>query len=157
SVRYLKWIQERITSASDMILPVAGAAAVGHASFPDRVMSRQGALPDPGGAARLDALARSRRILADVAQDHGVAQDRLLDRVQWRDVSAARRCAVHRIWKEAKLGVTEIARMFNRTPGAISQIVRSMELGARHCSKCANSGSARPKGANPGARRKVWI
>ena len=37
------------------------------------------------------------------------------------------RQAVHRIWKEAKLGVTEIGRMFNRTPSAISQLIRAME------------------------------
>lgn len=137
SVRYLKWIKERMTSASDMILPVAGGLAVGSEAFLARVLSRQGAIPDGGGAARLAALAKARKILAEVAQSRGLEVERLLDRVQWRDVSAARRQAVHRIWKEARLGVTEIGRMFNRTPSAISQIVRSMEIGPGSGSRAA--------------------
>jgi hypothetical protein len=31
------------------------------------------------------------------------------------------------MWKELGLGVTEIGRLFNRTPSAISQAIRIME------------------------------
>ncbi len=69
----------------------------------------------------------ARRILAEVAQARGIPAERLTSRVQWRDVSAARREAVHRIWKEAGLGVTEISHLFTRTPSAISQMIRAVE------------------------------
>ena len=128
SVRYLKSLKERMKAASDIILPVARGQVVGHQSFLDRVEARRelaGVASDP--EARRESLSQARRIMAEVAERRGLAEERLTSRLQWRDVSAARREAIHRIWKEARLGVTEISRLFNRTPSAISQIVRAME------------------------------
>jgi putative transposase len=126
SVRYLKTLKERMKAASDILLPVARGRVVGHESFLERAQGRH---EEPGRPpeARAAGLAQARRIMAEVAARRGIEESRLADRVQWRDVSAARREAVHRIWKEARLGVTEISRLFNRTPSAISQIVRAME------------------------------
>ena len=41
-----------------------------------------------------------------------------------------RREAIYRIWKEARLGVTEIGRLFGRTPSAISQLIKAKEQAA---------------------------
>lgn len=126
SVRYLKWLKERMNSACDIVLPLARGCAIGHESFLERVLARHGAAgADPGGAARLGALARSRIILAEVAARHGLDQGRLTGRMRWRGICAARREAVCRIWKEAQLSVTEISRIFNRTPSAVSQMLRA--------------------------------
>jgi hypothetical protein len=126
SVRYLKWLKERMKSGSDLVLPVTGGLVVGNAAFLDRVNSRR---DTGGGAARLSSLDQARSILEEVMSKHGMDEDRLFGRIQWREVAAIRREAVYRIWKEAKLGVSEIGRMFNRTPSAISQIVKAMESG----------------------------
>jgi len=128
SVRYLKWLKELMRSASDVVLPVVRGLAVGREPFLARIESRYGAGGvQPGGRAHLESIFEARRILAEVAVRHGMDESRLTGRLQWREVSAVRREAIHRIWKEARLGVTEISRMFNRTPSSISQIVRAME------------------------------
>ncbi|HAM35574.1 MAG TPA: hypothetical protein DEB40_02075 [Elusimicrobia bacterium] len=128
SVRYLKFLKERMRSASDMILPIVRGAAIGHASFLDRIESRQGGPGGSGeGAARLTAMAQAKKIISEVALSHGLEEDRLLGPVRWRDVAQARRQAMHRVWKEARLSVTEIARLFSRTPSAVSQAIRFME------------------------------
>lgn len=126
SVRYLKWLKERMKAASDMVLPVTGGQVVGNAAFLARISSQR---ESGGGAQRLSALDQARSILAEVGSSHGMDEDRLTGRIQWREVAAVRRQAIYRIWKEAKLGVSEIGRMFNRTPSAISQIVKAMESG----------------------------
>jgi REP element-mobilizing transposase RayT len=126
SVRYLKTLKERMKAATDILLPVARGRVVGHESFLERAQGRHEESGRPAEA-RSAGLALARRIMAEVAERRGIQEERLVGRLQWRDVSAARREAVHRIWKEARLGVTEISRLFNRTPSAISQIVRAME------------------------------
>jgi hypothetical protein len=128
SVRYLKTLKERMKAVSDTVLPVARGRAVGHESFLERAQGRheEGRRPPEDRAAGLTA---ARRILAETAELRGIPEERLTGRVQWRDVSAARREAVHRIWKEAGLGVTEISRLFTRTPSAISQMIRAAETG----------------------------
>ncbi|MCX5795574.1 MAG: hypothetical protein NTY77_08790 [Elusimicrobia bacterium] len=126
SVRYLKTLKERMKAGSDVLLPVARGRAVGHESFLERAQSRA---EEPGlpPEARSAGLALARRIIVEVAQRRGLEEERLLSRLQWRALCAARREAIHRIWKEARLGVTEISRLFNRTPSAISQVLRKME------------------------------
>ncbi|MBI5240289.1 MAG: hypothetical protein HY926_07430 [Elusimicrobia bacterium] len=130
SVRYLKTLRERMKAAADTVIPVARGRVVGHESFLERVEGRHEESRRPAGE-RGPGLVLARRILAEVAQDRGLPEERLLGRARWRDVSAARREAVHRIWKEAGIGVTEISRLFNRTPSAISQMIRAVEAGVK--------------------------
>jgi hypothetical protein len=72
------------------------------------------------------SLEKAQKIIDDILPK-GVDRDKLFGRGRWRDLSAVRKQAVHRVWKEAKVGVTEIGRLFHRTPSAISQIIRAME------------------------------
>ena len=127
SVRYLKTLKDRMKAAADTVLPVARGQAVGHESFLERSQARheERRRPQDGREAGLNM---ARRILAETAALRGIPEERLTGRVQWRDVCAARREAVHRIWKEAGLGVTEIGHLFSRTPSAISQMIRAMEV-----------------------------
>ena len=57
----------------------------------------------------------------------GIDRDKLFGRSQWRTISSIRKQAVYRIWKEARVGVSELGRIFNRTPSAISQMIHSLE------------------------------
>lgn len=123
SVRYLSFVKERIKTACDFVLPVVGGVAVGGEAFLSHLQA-QGVLAMPSKGA---PVAAARTILAEVSAKHGIEEEKLLGRVQWREITAIRRKVIHRIWKEAGMGVTELARLFNRTPSAISQIIRSME------------------------------
>lgn len=127
SVRYLKTLKDRMKAAADTVLPVARGQAVGHESFLERSQARheERRRPQDGREAGLNM---ARRILAETAALRGIPEERLTGRVQWRDVCSARREAVHRIWKEAGLGVTEIAHLLGRTPSAISQMIRAVEV-----------------------------
>lgn len=125
SVRYLQYIKDRMTAQVQPALPVVAGLAVGSDEFLSKALEKAGAQPAPAGAA--EGIGEARRILAEVAARHGIDEEKLVGRVQWREVSSARRKAVHRIWKEARMGVTELARLFNRTPSAISQMIRAME------------------------------
>ena len=124
SVRYLQYIKDRIKSVSDFVLPVARGAAIGSEAFLTRMEERAA-----GASARpkTGSVAEARRILAEVAQESGLDVDKIVGPLQWREISAARRRAAHRIWKEARLNVTELGRFFNRTPSAISQMLRLAE------------------------------
>jgi putative transposase len=126
SVRYLQYLKDRLKSASDFVLPVTRGLAVGSEAFLSR-MEEKGSGP---AGAKAPAGPDPRKILAEVAQQHGLEPEKLTGPLQWREVSAARRAAIHRIWKEARLGVTEISRLFNRTPSAISQVIRAAEEAA---------------------------
>lgn len=126
SVRYLQYIKDRLKSASDFVLPVTRGLAVGSEAFLSRMEERE-ASP---ASSRAPAGPDPRKILAEVAQKHGLEPEKLVGPLQWREISAARRDAIHRIWKEARLGVTEISRIFNRTPSAISQVIRAAEEAA---------------------------
>ncbi len=123
SVRYLQFIKDRVKAGPTYELPVVGGMAVGSEEFLAKVLSQD----SPSYAARPALGPEARKILAEVAAHHGMDEDKLTGRVQWREVSSVRRAAVHRIWKETKMGVTELSRLFNRTPSAISQIIRAME------------------------------
>ncbi len=122
SLKYLKLLKERLKSQSQWVLPIIRGFCVGTEAY----ASRLEALPEPlagdGGSQ-----SAARKIVAETAQRHGMDAEKLLGRSQWRDVAAARREAMYRIWKEARLGVTEVARLFGRTPSAVSQAIRALE------------------------------
>lgn len=127
SVRYLQYIKDRMKSAEGEVLAVVGGVAIGGEAFLSKLAAHRDA-PRPAHAASLDA---ARRIIAEVAARHGISEEKLLGRVQWREVTAVRREAIHRVWKEAGLGVSQLARLFHRTPSAISQLIRSVETGSK--------------------------
>lgn len=127
SVRYLQALKDRLKSASDYVLPVSGGLVVGSEAFLARV---RGA-PATAAPARPQLAEDARRILAQVASRHGLSEEKLVGPLQWRDVSSVRRQAIYEIWKATRLGVTEISRLFNRTPSAVSQVIRAMETADR--------------------------
>ncbi len=123
SVRYLQYIKDRMKIAGDQILPVVDGVAIGGEAFLKKLAAHQDAPPSP----RAVPIEAARKIIADVAARHGLSEEKILSRLQWREVSAVRREAVHRVWKETRMGVSELARLFGRTPSAISQLIRAME------------------------------
>jgi len=123
SVRYLQYIKEGLKSSARTTLPIVGGLAVGSEEFLAKFLAK-GEQP---AAPRVQPGPEALRILSQIAAGHGIDQEKLLGRVQWREVTSVRRLAVHRIWKETRMGVTELARLFNRTPSAISQMIRAME------------------------------
>ncbi|OGR49174.1 MAG: hypothetical protein A2X40_11690 [Elusimicrobia bacterium GWC2_65_9] len=125
SVRYLQYVKDRMKSAGGEVLPIVGVA-IGGEDFLAKLAQRRDAPAQPR-AAPVEA---ARKIIAEVAARRGVSEEKILSRVQWREVSAVRREAVHRVWKETRMGVCELARLFRRTPSAISQLIRSVEGGA---------------------------
>ncbi|OGR57968.1 MAG: hypothetical protein A2X36_17035 [Elusimicrobia bacterium GWA2_69_24] len=126
SVRYLQYIKEGLATAkTPEELPRISNLFIGGKEFVQDVAKKSGtAIPvaDEGQGA-----AAAQAILTEVMDKHGVDGERLFGRVQWREVATVRKTAIYRIWKEAGLGVTEISRMFNRTPSAVSQLIRSIE------------------------------
>lgn len=122
SVQYLKTIKERMKSALQTIIPVTKGRFIGGEDF----AAQMEAVPAPESGTP-GATEEAHTIIKEVAAEHGMESERLLGSSQWREVSAARHQAVYRVWKEARLRVTEIARLFNRTPSAVSQIIRSKE------------------------------
>lgn len=124
SVRYLQYIKDLMKTAGDAVLPVVGGVAIGGEAFLAKVVGQAG-ITGPVRPAPVEA---ARRIIAEVAGRHGVAEEKILGRVQWREVSAVRREAVHRVWRETRMGVSDLARLFQRTPSAISQLIRSLEM-----------------------------
>ena len=123
SVRYLQYVKGRMRGAGDEAPPIVGGVAIGGEAFLDKLASYRDA-PAPVRAVPLEA---ARRIIAEVCARHGMAEERIMGRVQWREVSAVRREAIHRVWKEARMGISELARLFQRTPSAISQLIRALE------------------------------
>lgn len=124
SVRYLQFIKDRLKSASGYILPVARGAAIGSEAFLTRVEEKAGtAAAAPAKAAGIDP----HKVLNEVAEETGIEVEKLVGPLQWREISAARRVAAHRVWKQARLTVTQLASLFNRTPSAISQMLRQVE------------------------------
>jgi putative transposase len=126
SVRYLQFIKDRLKSASDFLLPIVRGSAIGSEAFLARAEEKA---RGPAAPAKAVHAADPRRILAEVAQQHGLEADKITGPLQWRDISQARRLAAHRIWKEARLSVTQISALFNRTPSAISQMLKLVERG----------------------------
>jgi REP element-mobilizing transposase RayT len=128
SVRYLQYIKDRMKSAGDDALPIAGGLIVGG----EAALAKLAARRDAPVAPRAVPVEAARRIISEVSARHGVSEEKILGRVQWREVSAVRREAVHRVWKETRMGVSELARLFQRTPSAISQLIRSVEEGPKY-------------------------
>ena len=126
SVAYLQYIKDKMKTPGGHVLPIVGAVAIGGEAFLRGLEARGGVRP----ALRPAPVALARKIIADVAARHGVAEETLLSRAQWRSVSAVRREAVFRVWKETRMGVSELARLFQRTPSAISQLLRALETAA---------------------------
>ncbi|MBI3296595.1 MAG: transposase [Elusimicrobia bacterium] len=122
SVRYLQYIKERVKDA-DGELPTVKGFCVGTPAFAAEAQRLAGLEGQGDGPALLSSAA----ILAEVVAKHGVDQETLLGRSQWRDISAVRKEAIYRMWKEARMGVTAISRLFSRTPSAVSQLIRAME------------------------------
>jgi putative transposase len=122
SVRYLQYIQERLRAPDD-VLPVLGGVAIGGEQFLERVDAHREAPAAP----RAVPVEAARRIIAEVSSRRGVSEEKILGRMQWREVSAVRREAIHRVWKETRMGVSDLARLFQRTPSAISQLIRALE------------------------------
>lgn len=124
SVRYLQYIKER-TKQTDTHFPEVRGLFVGSDEFIDSIRKLVGSgafRPDTSGSAAL-----AKKILSEVMTQHSIDEEKLFGRSQWREISTVRKAAIYRIWKEARLGVTEIGRMFNRTPSAVSQLIRSVE------------------------------
>lgn len=70
---------------------------------------------------------RARQILEEVLSQ-GVEEKQLFGPSRWREIGSIRKKAIYRLWKEAHFGVTELGRMFHRTPSAISQMIHSIEF-----------------------------
>ncbi|MFA6091644.1 MAG: transposase [Elusimicrobiota bacterium] len=124
SVRYLNVIKEKARQPQEPLAVRSGLFVAGE-EFVTALGKAAAAVqaPEPEKALR-----NGQAILAEVAQKHGLDEERLRGRGQWRDLSAVRKEAVHRMWKEARMGVTDISRVFGRTPSAISQIIKAMEF-----------------------------
>jgi putative transposase len=123
SVRYLQYIKDRMKGAGDEVLPVVGGIAIGGDAFLNKLASFR----DAPALVRPVPVEAARRIIAEVSARHGMTEEKIMGRVQWREVSAVRREAIHRVWKETRMGVSELARLFQRTPSAISQLIRALE------------------------------
>jgi hypothetical protein len=119
-VRYVKWLRERLGSGGNVILPVVHGAAVGSEEFLVRAEARNSSSDVP-------ALSHAQSILVEVASQRGMAPEVLSSRQRKRDISAARREAIYRMWKESRLGMALIGRIFNVTPGAVSQAIRAFK------------------------------
>lgn len=118
SVKYLQLLKERLKAGSEG--PPIRGSVIGGPEFAASVA----AAPAPKAPSSEEVV---ERILAETLAK-GVDRQHLFSRSQWREVASVRKEAIYRIWKEARLGVTEISRMFHRTPSAISQLIRSIEL-----------------------------
>ncbi|MBI5882775.1 MAG: transposase [Elusimicrobia bacterium] len=126
SVRYMHIIKERMKAGAESAIQPTRGMYIGDDAFAAKLDAQPGRPePAPAPAAAADVM----KIVADVAASHGMEKEKVLGRGQWRDVAKARREAMHRIWRDARLGVTEIARLFNRTPSAVSQAIRMLEQG----------------------------
>jgi len=124
SVRYLQFIKERSREIPATIPTVRGLF-VGSQAFADAAAKKGGVSVPPAAGERDEAQIKA--IITQVLEKHGVDEERLFGRSQWREICTVRKEAIYRIWKEAKLGVTDIGRLFNRTPSAVSQLIRAME------------------------------
>lgn len=122
SVLYLHYLKERLKDPEMHELPIVRGLFVG---TPDFAAAAGGmAVPSDGS----DALEAARGILKEMAGKHGIDEEALLGRSQWREITRVRKQAIYRMWKEARAGVSDIGRIFNRTPSAVSQLIRSVEL-----------------------------
>ncbi|MBI5631077.1 MAG: transposase [Elusimicrobia bacterium] len=123
SVRYLTYIKERLKNAHQFELPVQDGV-IGGEEYLAKLANIEPVSP---ALARPIVVQDAKRILSEMAVKHGIEEERLVGRLQWREITAVRRQAIYRIWKETRIGVTELGRLFNRTPSAVSQLIRDME------------------------------
>lgn len=124
SVLYLRYLKDKLKDPESHELPLVRGLFVG---TPDFAASAGGmAVPSDGS----EGVEEARRILAEMAGKHGIDEETLVGRSQWREVTRVRKEAIYRMWKEAKAGVSDIGRLFNRTPSAVSQLIRSAEEAA---------------------------
>ncbi|MBI5210726.1 MAG: transposase [Elusimicrobia bacterium] len=122
SVRYLHTIKEQMKTAARSMFPLVRGVYIGDEAFAARVESQVGKPEAP-----LPPAGDVMEIVAATAARHGINKETIMGRGQWREVARARREAMHRLWKEARMGVTEIARLFSRTASAVSQAIRLIE------------------------------
>jgi hypothetical protein len=124
SVLYLKFIKERAKHGG-LSMQVHAGLFIGGLQFAESVRKAVGELPPAADAPAAAETAKA--ILSEIMQRCRVDEEKLLGRSQWRELTAIRREAIYRIWKEARIGVTDLGRMFHRTPSAISQLIRAVE------------------------------
>ena len=124
SIQTISW--RDLKSASDVLLPISRGIAIGSEAFFARV-EEAAAEPDHAGGLARDT---ARKILTEIAGKAGFDEEKLVGPLQWRELTAVRRKAMYRIWRETRMGVTDLGRLFNRTPSAVSQVIKAMELPA---------------------------
>ena len=120
SVEYLKAIKDKTKAGAKGSFP-SFKGCIGSPEFAAS-MSPSSLLPVWGPSSQ----EKVQKILEEFISQ-GVDRDKLFGRSQWRSISNLRKQAVYRIWKEARLGVSELGRIFHRTPSAISQMIHSLE------------------------------
>lgn len=121
SVRYLQQLKDRMKDPHGEPLPTVNGIVVGSPAFA-RALAGQPPVVEEDREGVL------RRILQETVAQHGIEEERLLGKSQWREIASVRKQAIYRMWKEAKAGMSEIGRLFNRTPSAVCQLIRSVEL-----------------------------
>ncbi|MFA6318471.1 MAG: transposase [Elusimicrobiota bacterium] len=127
SVRYMHIIKEHVKAGTKSSFPLARGVYIGDDAFASKLEAQaSGAAPAPAPASASEVM----KIVSDVALSRGLDKEKILGRGQWRDVARARREAMHRLWRDARMGVTEISRLFSRTPSAVSQAIRMLEKGS---------------------------
>ena len=124
SVLYLRYIKERLKEPDAHAPPIVRGLFVGTPDF----AAAAGGLAAPSDGS--DALEQARRILKEIVEKHGIEEETLRGRSQWREVTRVRKEAIYRMCKEAKAGVSDIGRLFNRTPSAVCQLIRSADAAA---------------------------
>ena len=123
SVKYLHFIQAKMKEHGRVPLPLPiRGGVVGSAEFRGSIAQAPAASEDA-----MPAREKARKILEETVASRGVGEENLMGKARWGAVATARREAIHRMWKEARMGVTEIARIFHRTPSAVSQLIQSVE------------------------------
>ena len=123
SVRYLQYVKDRMRSASEFILPVVGerpsaARRSWRAATPRRRRRGRGGRRRPTRARGSSPRSRPSMIA-----------EKLFGRLQWRRSPP---CAAGHLpdLEGSPPGVTEIGRLFGRTPSAISQLIKAKEQAA---------------------------
>lgn len=126
TVRYLTFIKNGMKAKAPPELTVVKGQFVGSSAFAAQ-MGAHLSFDAVAGETR-DKTEDAQRILREVVLKHGIDEAKVLGRSRWASVAAARKEAVFRAWKEAGMGVSELGRMFQRTPGAISQMIKAAAL-----------------------------
>jgi REP element-mobilizing transposase RayT len=118
SVRYLQFLKDKMKGRLEYSLPIQKGGFVGGPEF---AVQASGQDVEDRRSGYID------RILAEVTEKHGADRESLFGRSQRRRLAVARREAIYRAWKEAGLGLTEIGRIFGRSPSAVCQLIQAVE------------------------------